>query len=722
MADIDAALSVAQFETGQDEPSYLIRVHHQFFNALVQKNFWDEDGGKALADIYRRLKSGRLAVLAQLPALYEVVADDQLVNKVLTPVLIINGSHAAGEWRLATPDEMQELRECDLASIVRSHQQLAILSVANGHFQLPSGAHTSHFVRLAECLANAGDLDRIVYWVAKDIASQYENGQPDSELLLLVDNPSTLVIAIRISQIFPRSVIRYECIRAYPEAQHGIYELQMWLEGQLGGWNRVHCIVSVSSTGLLTNGLESAAVNLGVSITTSVLYGTTPALKGLAFCNLNISDYWHANVPEACERCPAEAVFHIDKARYFLTKQDVLGIPLRVGLFESQRSFIEKYGRHDRVLRVHWNDLGSGHGMHRAFSVDVTALLEIRDFQNEVEQHIRRIEPQPDLVIVGTHPGARALGDFIEKKMGIPTTAHRTLRLDGADPADAALASKLSACKSLLIADDVIYSTGRMQAYVKAIRESKGVYQTPDSITLFPLLVLPSNSDSFTKAVRGIEADHAGKVLRVQKIYQFLLPDWGTECCPWCFESQRILSQSGAFGEDTTDISDVRGTLLADREAGLAAENWMNLAAEQSAPEFGANSPLLASGSSPMQVLFSCASAVQQARNEEQKFRLDPNGFPLSQVVGSQVLEHFQNETLLVIGILRSLLASELQDAAKVYLRKKLLVDASKEGEADHWALQELLIAQMRGLVSGMNPEELREIYHKAGFGAFLQA
>jgi hypothetical protein len=722
LSDIDAALSSVQFETGQSDPSYLIRVHHQFFNALVQNDVWNDDGGKALTDILNRLKSGRLAVLAQLPALHEVVADVELVNKVLNSALIVVGSQTSQKWRLASPDEMQEIRECDLKSIVQSHQQLAVLSVANGHFQLPSGAHTSHFVRLAECLANAGDLDRIVYWIARDIASKYENGEPDSSLLLLVDNPSTLVIAIRISQVFPRAAIRHECIRAYPEAQHGIYELQRWLEAQVGECQRIHCIVSVSSTGILTDGLVRAATELGVGITTSVLYGTTPTLKGVAYCSLDIQNYWHVNSSEPCEKCSSEAVFHIDKARYFLTQRNVQGVPLRVGLFGAQKGFIEKYGHYDRVLRVHWNDPSFGNGVHRAFSVDVTALLAIEEFQDEVERQIRIIVPTPDLVIVGTHPGARALGDFIEKRVGIPTAAHRTLRLDISNPVDQVLAKKLSNCNSLLIVDDVAYTSDRIQSYVKAIRESNGVFDIPDSITLFPLLALPSNGDSFNKAVRGIEADHAGKVLKVQKLYQFLLPDWSTECCPWCFESQRILSQQGAFGEDASDNSDVRGTLLADKETGLAAENWVSLAAGQSAPDFGDGSPLLAKGSNPIQVLFSCASAVQQARNEEQKYRLEPNGFPQSQVVGVPVIEHFQNETLLVIGILRSLLASELQDAAKTYLRTKLLMNASKEGEADHWALQELLIAEMRGLVSRTNQDELGEIYRKAGFGAFLPA
>ncbi|WP_157768714.1 hypothetical protein [Paracidovorax avenae] len=65
-------------------------------------------------------------------------------------------------------------------------------------------------------------------------------------------------------------------------------------------------------------------------------------------------------------------------------------------------------------------------------------------------------------------------------------------------------------------------------------------------------------------------------------------------------------------------------------------------------------------------------------------------------------------------------MAAELDDAAKVYLRTGLLVNAEKRAEADNWALQELLIAEIRGLVSRTNEDELTEIYKIAGFDAFL--
>jgi hypothetical protein len=66
-------------------------------------------------------------------------------------------------------------------------------------------------------------------------------------------------------------------------------------------------------------------------------------------------------------------------------------------------------------------------------------------------------------------------------------------------------------------------------------------------------------------------------------------------------------------------------------------------------PSFGKDSPLLRADASPMQVLFACASAVQQVRTAKDKNRLDPEGFPKSTVLGVQVIRDFQNETLIVI-------------------------------------------------------------------------
>nr|WP_230945271.1 phosphoribosyltransferase [Burkholderia cepacia] len=701
-------------------------MHHDLYNTLVQSEFWqDEDLGPDLSAITTRLKGGRLAILPKLPSLHDVVADSALSDKILAQILILTSDDNRAHWRQPRAGELHEIRESDLASIVKSHQQLAVLSVDAGHFELPSGAHTSHFVRLAECLANTDDLDRIVYWIARDIAVRREGSRGRQEILLLVDNPSTLIIALRLAQVFPDAKVRYDCVRAYPETPNGVFELSQWLQQRVSGCTEIHCIVSVSSTGRLTAALERAANELNISMHSSVLYGTTLGLRDAPYCNLDITGYWHNENAASCQACnKQQAVFRIDKARYFLTQRNVSSVALPPRLFETQRPFLERYGQYDGVLRTHVNDLSCGNGKHRAFSIDVGRLLAIKEFQDEVEKCIRELTPIPDLVVVPSHEGAQAVGKFIQEKLGLPVFVHATMRLDPANPEDCKLVEKLTGAHSLLIVDDIAYSGERMQSYVKAIRQSGQTYQAPPLITLISLLATPSNDSQFSTAIRGIESDHDGRVLKVRSLYQFSLPDWSDGSCPWCFESRRIRTQAGAFGEDESDETDARGALLGNLETGLVTQDWMSLPAGQHAPVFGKDSPLLDAGASSIQVLFSCASAVQQARTITGVGRLDPEGFPQSKVIGARVIRDFQNETLLVICILRCLLSSELDEEAKNYVRDGLIAKTGEVNDSpDQWALQELLLAQMRGLASRSIDEAKRaDVYRKAGFGAFLAA
>lgn len=723
LLDVDAALSNALIDTSDDALSCVARVHPELYKTLVQSEFWQDEGlDPDLGAITARLNGGRLAILPRLPSLHDVVADSTLANKILAQVLILSGDGARAHWRQASAEELREIRECDLASIVKSHQQLAVLSVEAGHFELPSGAHTSHFVRLAECLANTDDLDRMVYWIARDVVARRES-HDRREILLLVDNPSTLIIALRLAQVFPDAKVRYDCVRAYPETPNEVFELSQWLQQRLDGCGEIHCIVSVSSTGGLTAALERAAKELNVGVHCSVLYGTTPGLRDVPYCNLDIKDYWHKENAASCPAChEQQAVFRIDKARYFLTQRNVSSVALPPPLFEKQRKFVEKYGQHDGILRTHVNDLSCGNGKHRAFSIDVARLLEVKEFQDEVEARVREITPVPDLVVVPSHGGAQVVGRFVREKLGLPVFVHATMRLDPANQEDCILAEKLADAQSLLIVDDIAYSGERMQSYVKAIRESGKTYQAPPLITLLPLLAIPSNDGQFSTAIRGIESDHDGRVLKVSTLYQFPLPDWNDGSCPWCFESRRIRSQTGAFGEDDSDETDARGALLDNVETGLVAQEWISVATGQHVPVFGKDSPLLSAGALSIQVLFACASAVQQARTIGGGGRLDPQGFPQSKVVGARVIRDFQNETLLVICILRCLLSSELDEEAKIYVRDDLIEKTSAAGNSpDTWAMQELLLAQMRGLASRCIDENKRaDVYRSAGFGAFL--
>ena len=101
---------------------------------------------------------------------------------------------------------------------------------------------------------------------------------------------------------------------------------------------------------------------------------------------------------------------------------------------------------------------------------------------------------------------------------------------------------------------------------------------------------------------------------------------------------------------------------------------------------------------------------------------LSRQNLPKSTVLGVKVTRDFQNETLIVTCLLRCLLSTEMAADAKIHVGDMILRIGSPDRDApDLWALQELLLAQMRGLASPIADEEIRtSVYEIAGFGAFL--
>ncbi|MBF6990781.1 hypothetical protein [Cupriavidus sp. IK-TO18] len=738
IADIDAALSSTTLDHARTG-AYVARVALPLFRNLLtaigtfnqaviaETVETDSDRLKhALADVSKRLKGGRLAILPRLPQLNEIVADASPEDMLKTPLIVTVDGNGGPALAVMMPEELTDIRSQELADIVNVHRSRAVLAVDGGHFELPSRAHTSHFFRLAECLASTDDLDKLVYWVARDICGQHAIGTTSNQtfgLVVLVDNPSTLVLALRLSHVFPKLAMTYDCVRAYPENPDSSADLRHWLQPRLTADSRIHFIVSVSSTGGLIETLRKVAESLDVPVGTSVLYATTPDPAPKAFCALQIDDYWHKSSSENCEACQQgnSPVFRIDRARYFLAARNVDTRALPPPLFEAQRTFIESYGHIDGVLRTHVNDTSWQSGKHRAFSINVEKLLEIPEFREELLGKIRGMDPAPDLIITPMHPGAAAIGRLLALELPIPVISHGSLRLNLAIETDRSLADAISRSQSILIVDDMAYGPERMQTYVKAIRGSNDHFVAPRLITLMPLLVLPAKESEMDTAIRGIASDHDERAFRVDWLYRFALPDSGERACPWCREARNISQLPLEFDEEEQGGTDERGALLGQMEIGLVRTEWVCLDQGQSAPIFGNDSPLLVAGAAPIQLLFHCASAVQQARTRKPPY-INPDGFPKSLVLGARVIRDFQNETLFVICLLRCLTSSEIDDETKTYVRK-LIEDIGNAGadSPDLWALRELLLAQMRGLARRIADEAARSsIYHRAGFAAFL--
>src|SRR5262249_15272011 len=94
-----------------------------------------------------------------------------------------------------------EIRQHDLTKCIEAARSRCLICAgSNYHFALPSGAHASQFLRLAEAFVDIATVDRIAYWVAHGIESQVPPLNGDCWPLVM-DHPSMLILAARVQRL-----------------------------------------------------------------------------------------------------------------------------------------------------------------------------------------------------------------------------------------------------------------------------------------------------------------------------------------------------------------------------------------------------------------------------------------------------------------------------------------------------------------------------------------
>jgi hypothetical protein len=701
--DIDAALSNVALDYLGSATEYVARVTARFFLAASQPNL--DETQEAWASINSRLKSSSLVLLPALPSPSEFTANVALLTVVGFPIVRLRSTGGRLDWGTLTLEEERALRDADLTQIIEANRERCTFTVDNAHFELPSGAHTTHFVRFAECLADIETVDRHVFWIARAHQKQIDQLPQDQSVVAVVDHASLLVVGVRLAQIFPNSRMICRCLAAYPESADAAAEMREWLEKLPNDVGLLLLVVSVSSTGSLSKLVLGACSELNISAEASTLYQTTRLTEDQAFCLLSLDGYEHFKDGSSCAICSRgeTIVFRIDRARYFLHERRIQKVALPPKAFEGSKAFLEQFGGREGVLLAHIRDPNDANPRHHAFYISVHALLQCSDFVQQLRASILEMQPAVDLVVVPDHPIGHELSAVLRSELPVPVLIHNDLRLDPNSSLHAPLISAIAGSRHLLIVDDLSFTGRRIQAYNRALRE--GTFETPATVTFFPLIVLCESSDVWARVVRGIESHHGEKKRFVKFMYELPVPDWDEKKCPWCIE-RRQLENLPAFVDETHNL---RGARL-QQLSGLGADSWVS--SDQSVPKLGRNSPILDHGSSAIQVLFSCASAVQRVRtHQDPAKRLNPGGFPKSGLLHESVFAHFQNEMLLNVCLLRSIRPAELSDELRGHLREKLFALESKKDVHDGWALHEFEVARSRGMFkgSGRGPQSVAQ-------------
>lgn len=384
-------------------------------------------------------------------------------------------------------------------------------------------------------------------------------------------------------------------------------------------------------------------------------------------------------------------------------------VALRQDKFEEQRSFLDRWGSHPGVLRVHYNDPNESTARHHAFYVDVGTLLLLPTFRAELLSALSELSPTPDVVVVPDHPTAVALGDIVVQAYRLPICKlGPVLDTDGAMLALA----ELREATCILVLDDVFITGTRLDSINRFLRENRAlVAPNVTNLHYWTVLATPRSEANYQARRRGLTGNHSWSA-QLSHFAKFVLPNWHQPSeCPWCSEGKILARIAQAMGELDGPLAE-RLSAISDVVSGVTSAPFF-IPSSDPLPNLGAESVVLSAGASPMQVLFACASAVQQLR-EASDAGLNPDHFPVPALLAERVFSSNYSERLIWLGLLRGLRGREMEPALKNFLRRCAL-DLTESARAI--ISGEFAIAWLLGKLGSIEGASMsRRFFEEVGF------
>lgn len=279
----------------------------------------------------------------------------------------------AGTLTLAAASDaaVQAIRQQDLADCIEAARTRCVVCAASDyHFALPSGAHANQFLRLAEAFVDLRTVDRIAFWIALDIQAKLQPLKQEYPVML-VDHPSMLVLAARV-QLLVSGRLQVVAFPTYPsdvETRTATFdELRRLPES----CSQAFVLVGVASTGRFAKFIAQWNAPVHLKIHVSILYAVQPLEVVEVFCNLQLPEYKHFASKQDCKLCVAESTaVAIHSSNYMVGYAPADAVALPPPYFEKQKEFVDRWGKHADVLRVHYDDPNEATARHHAFYVDV---------------------------------------------------------------------------------------------------------------------------------------------------------------------------------------------------------------------------------------------------------------------------------------------------------------------------------------------------------------
>lgn len=579
-------------------------------------------------------------------------------------------------------------RNEDLTSVIFRNEKFCLIKATDRyHFITPSRRHCSVFLRVGDCIRTARDMDCLSFWLLPHIATA------DA---VLVDSPTILAPVMRSLNILKRE-LPVESLPIHP--RYDKIAASRTLEAfsaSCGAHRRILSIISVSSSGFLANFIKQILSPGREENTLQILslfaFANSPtALSTLCKLDVPAENY----SAEICKLCSHSKAISVDPSVYYVREGAETGLVLKPKHFQQGRAFFDEFSEMPGALRVHHSDPNDSR--HHAFNLDVKTLLDSERFKTICAEHIHRVQPKPDLVIIPNHPAGYLLKKVAAESLNVPVIIANDL---APSHMSAAEALRIREAHNILIVDDVLNSGSRLLKFNSTLREN---YAPFASINFFVGVARPQSSVELQEIRTALTVNHPWQGT-VSYPYLIYLPRWKEDECPWCDEYAWLSRVSRYFANPPLWLS-ARISTLVESEFKLAKDPLFMLP-DVLPRTLGEGSRTAPAGSSAIRMIFSFASALQEIRANEAT-KLDDR-FPLYVTFGAKNLRNY-SEALLHAVLLRTIRPLEWGIEQRE-LAAKLLKDFAQDPDQEGF-LGELLLGMHRDAIPLMGVHAFEKIY-----------
>jgi hypothetical protein len=378
----------------------------------------------------------------------------------------------------------------------------------------------------------------------------------------------------------------------------------------------------------------------------------------------------------ADEEVRQSEIIEIDPYVYFPLQYKEIVYTVRKDNVVPIRSFIDKYG--DNLFYVHKQTETRHHGVW----IDTECLAQMKTFQDELADRVRKLVPVPQLIITPLHTAACEMAAVAARAIKelngtCEVLTHETLLIES--PPTEQDQKVLNAIEgiaddgAILFLDDVFITGRRLTSYQKHLRN----FNFSGFVHYLVAVARPDQLTIWSERCRMLRYrsksanDPVGASNTCDSIEQFVLPNWEDYECPWCKEIeiyQQLLHVKG--DEFSSHVLKTRLELL-QTTVSDGLQNEIFLRCHPGEFYLTKDSIFAPTKVSDATVFAAVSSAVQSLRDKaksiaEGKIPLGPPRYPLvTRLDDMEFLEHIFTDSILRASFLRAADAYELSSPSK---------------------------------------------------------